>query len=245
MAHKSYELQAHGFNRGVMSLTSNNSGGQRTLRLAMALIESELAAETDHLQKYFKANGGAQFESEIDLSHPNTITINDLNALKHLSMRIPDKYKDRLLQPTFSKGCTDLLEQIDPDLALEDVGPEEMQTTIRDGSPAAQLWNLIRTELKDAPVRVGRQVTASKLTYAKRPLLLPICDSHVRRSLAVTDVTSWTRIWFAVRNPAVRDGLATVRRRVPEAGNLSLIRVLDVLAWKDNGAVRAKVGPAK
>ena len=88
-------------------------------------------------------------------------------------------------------------------------------------------------QLKDAPKRAGRGVTAGKLLCAKRPALFPIYDSQVRRSLGVSLSNSWHAIWFALREPVVRDGLESLREEVPEAHDRSLARVLDIIAWMD------------
>jgi hypothetical protein len=218
---------------------------EEILARAKILIHDEVDSEgTRHLKPYLTRAGGSQFESSVDSAHPNSITEVDINALRYLSVNVRGKSKSRLLNVAVRERVSDLLSEIPIDLALEDLDQAEFSGRLGKGSKASDLWGVVYEQLKDAHVRDGRQVTAGKLLYAKRPKLLPIYDSQVRRSLGVTIANSWEAVWYIVSDPGVRDSLNRLKNGVPEAAECSLIRILDIVAWSDNGAsYRASQSP--
>ena len=72
---------------------------------------------------------------------------------------------------------------------------------------------------------------ASKLASAKRPTLIPIEDSLVRRILRVNRYDMWRVIYELVNDRDIRNGLLLLRREVPEARSVPLHRILDVVVW--------------
>lgn len=212
---------------------------RRTRELAAALVRTERAAGGEcRLAPYLRDWRGAAFDAAVNGEHPWSVTLRDMEALRHLGVRVTAEGRDRLLEPGTASRVAGLLEQVSPDLALEDLDGDEYQALLAPRSPAAELWDVVYAQVRDAPARAGRQVTAGKLLHAKRPGLLPIYDSRMRRSLAVSVRSSWRGVWWALRDGEVRDGLEQLRAEVPGAGGLSLVRVLDIVAWMDAGVLR-------
>jgi len=207
------------------------------VRARTLVTEEVLSGGERYLRPYLLHNRGAQFEDSADSAHPNMITQRDLDALECLSVRVTVESADRLLSEHISEALSEKLAMIPTDLALEDVPEPEFSTVLGRRSDAWELWNLTYEQLRDAPVRAGRQVTAGKLLCAKRPQLLPIFDSQVGRALRVTNNNVWHAVWYVLQDEQARLGLESLRHEVVEAKDRSLVRVLDIVAWKD-GAPR-------
>lgn len=88
--------------------------------------------------------------------------------------------------------------------------------------------------------------TVNKLMARKRPALVPIQDSVVMRELGISDGTYWDLWWQSMHlqvdtHPVVANFAAELRRNVPEAAHLSLLRTLDIVIWM-HGKNRAVSG---
>jgi hypothetical protein len=98
-------------------------------------------------------------------------------------------------------------------------------------SAAWQLWQLVFDKQQGARSS-GRGVTAGKLLHAKRPRLVPIYDrARISKALKTDHGHFWEAVWCALRDPEVRSRLRHIQASVDEAGDLSLLRVLDIVAW--------------
>jgi hypothetical protein len=132
---------------------------------------------------------------------------------------------------------TDLLREIPRGFNIWE--PEAERHLAADG-PAALLWRALRThrwpagEVKRSGF--GRTRT-SKLLAAKRPTLLPIWDSEIKK-LGSTSDTYWTAWREALTEEAVED-----LNRVAHAAALldvPRLRIADIIVWKhykDNGGL--------
>jgi Family of unknown function (DUF6308) len=124
-----------------------------------------------------------------------------------------------------------LLRIIPDDLDIWDVAPADYNSRLGPGSPAWQLWRLVFDKQKGAR-SAGRGVTAGKLLHAKRPHLVPIFDrARISKALSIDHYHCWEALWCTLRDPGVRSGLCALQAEVDQAAGLSLLRVLDIVAW--------------
>lgn len=116
-----------------------------------------------------------------------------------------------------------LLAAIPADRAMHEVP----WSTYANGSPAARLFDLL--------CKCGgknRSVTASKLLARKRPHLLPVYDSKVKKVLGGPQnmwECLWT--WFTdddTRHPALEE----LRDETGGINDISLLRCLDIVLWR-------------
>jgi hypothetical protein len=98
-------------------------------------------------------------------------------------------------------------------------------------APAYEMWRALKTSLKGMGVGPTRR---SKLMARKRPRLIPVVDSTIRKSLGIgPDDDSWLLLRRALRN----EGGALVRR-IEELRpvhvrrqDVSTLRILDAALW--------------
>jgi hypothetical protein len=50
--------------------------------------------------------------------------------------------------------------------------------------------------------------------------------------LGVTQDNIWEAMWCVMRDPEIRRRVEEIRSAVPKASDLSILRVLDIVAWK-------------
>jgi Family of unknown function (DUF6308) len=129
-----------------------------------------------------------------------------------------------LLKPGFSRHLADVRDDLD----LWDANDQDL-------APAYRLWD----EFKALP-GVGPTM-ASKLLARKRPRLIPIVDSVVRRSYGLTEHDdSWVALREVLKDRQLRDQIDAIR---PPGltSTVSTLRLLDVAAWmRDSGSRNAK-----
>ena len=94
--------------------------------------------------------------------------------------------------------------------------------------------------VRTARLQVGGGVgetTASKIMARKRPRLIPIYDSVVRKAVHLRHSGEHWQTWRgALTGPEGVDLVASLRRVRAATGqhHLSLLRVLDIVLWQDN-----------
>ncbi|MGW3895701.1 DUF6308 family protein [Micromonospora profundi] len=200
-----------------------------TFRLPNALQQSDDAAAIALLKRYYGdpylgtgCAEGAHFDTWATDSDPMRFTADDLIAIKFLSVEAPRTAVRALLRDRsdeFSKLLVDL--GPDRDLANED--------DILDADWAG--WPIM-DGLRSIP-GVGTTI-ASKLLAQKRPRLRPIWDTVVA---AVTDTVSaqWEPLRVALRADdfAAHRRLLRLRDAVQLPGEVSALRILDVIAWRE------------
>jgi hypothetical protein len=110
------------------------------------------------------------------------------------------------------------------------------------GSPADQLWELLRS--LDEGEDTGRQgVTAGKLLARKRPHLIPVYGSQVKAQARLEgDASWWQSLRCALRDETLRARLVELRHqaRVPAAVGLSGNRVAGRCASVRRPAMRER-----
>jgi hypothetical protein len=114
------------------------------------------------------------------------------------------------------------------------LGDDEAEGLIADNGPAWKLWDLLRW-IKPRPQDRNHlgPVAAGKLLARKRPLLIPVYDSHVKRVLSRpwNDQTWWSDLRCQLtKDGALVSELEAVRARAG-AGHLSLLRTFDIMCW--------------
>lgn len=124
---------------------------------------------------------------------------------------------------------------------LEDLSCAQFDELLEPGSFAWKTWEHLAMALKECGARAPL-VGASKLLAAKRPLLVPLEDSYVRRALGSSRRDIWQVTFRIVKDPQVRQDLSRVRRQVPAADHITLHRTLDVIAWRKQQGHCCRVG---
>ncbi len=174
---------------------------------------------------YFERLGGGGDRPEV----ADQVTADDLLAVSMLSVPVVRYYALHVLEYR-SREISSLLARIPVDVKLTDDGAGGL---IAKGSPAWELWKLlhgIKPRLHRS--RLG-PVAAGKLLARKRPHLIPVCDSHVKKALGRprNDQAWWSDLHCQlVKDAALVRELETVRARAG-AGHLSLLRTFDVMCW--------------
>jgi Family of unknown function (DUF6308) len=184
---------------------------------------------------YFERLGGGGDRPEVAYQ----VTAEDLLAVSMLSVRVIRYYALDVLVYQ-ARDVSDLLAQIPVDVALADAGAEEL---IADGGPASRLWTLLH-DIKP-PLERSRlgPVAAGKLLARKRPQLIPVYDSYVKKALdrPRVDETFWRDLRCQLtRDTSLVSELEAVRARVGEpAAHLSVLRVFDIMCWMHEGRQQA------
>ncbi|GAB3694320.1 DUF6308 family protein [Corynebacterium nasicanis] len=195
---------------------------------------------------WFHRLGGGGDREDIE----NVITSDDLVSLNTLNARAggqeaialltdlsdwdrPEGPLDRTVRDSTSHRLpinpdqvTSIPRQIGTDLRLEDLTEDEFarfQALWDD-----LFWSLRRK--KFGPVAVF------KLCARKRPHLIPIYDTYVKMQLGIKNPQDFTaHLYHVLRHDdgAFARHLAGIRSQVDEAADLSLIRIFDIVVWRE------------
>lgn len=205
-----------------------------------AAVTGDDVRAVKYLRKYFHGEGrsapytGSYFERLFGGGDApgvaDRFTPEDFLAVSMMSVNVPALSAIRLLFEQAGETSA-LLRQIPSDLDLVDAKDE-----IAPGSPADQLWNLLR-EPKDG---LGPTIT-SKLLARKRPRLVPITDAVVKVALSRTGDEYWVplRELMAADNRTMHTRMLGLRRQAEIPDHVSAIRVFDVLIWMHGKASSA------
>lgn len=147
-----------------------------------------------------------------------------------LSVVIPPRVADWLISdPEAQKLVSQLFSAIPTDAEIG-IDPRGFDRLMGDRSKADELWHLLRAQPGLGPTKI------SKLLAAKRPHLLPIYDDVISSYLGTTSQTHWEDSWQALAASDIRERLEAIRSdaatQVPSVDELSLLRVLDIVAWR-------------
>lgn len=181
-----------------------------------------------NLNKYLCCYKGRLFDTGIDPDGCQ-ITVRDFTAVEYLNVRVHDEARLRLKSK--HDEIETLLCKIPTKVDLAEVACEEFDRLLGASSAAWVLWNLLHCCLSSQPRRSGRGVTSGKLLHAKRPRLIPIFDSRVRRALGASSLTIWEVIWCVMQDKEILAALRNLQAMAPKAQELSLVRVLDIIVW--------------
>lgn len=157
----------------------------------------------------------------------NTITADDLVAASFRSVKIPPRTAIAVLE-TRAQEISDLLAQIPADVDLPDADPVR---NLGPDSPARLLWNLLRGKADDAGWGVGPSTT-SKILARKRPRLIPIYDSIIRRVTALPGPNDQWLYWHtSYADGVLAERLAEIRQKSAITEPISQLRELDIVLW--------------
>jgi Family of unknown function (DUF6308) len=184
------------------------------------------------LSDYFARYEGSWFDRLADHDHPCRITARDIVAVSMLEVQIPAKTAIWLLGDGAAE-VTSLLERIPLDWVIW----QRDADLTRDGA-AWRLWNAIDRNwwpVGSADPGMG-PTKISKLMAAKRPNLVPIQDSLVRRGVfGDKEPADYWKHWHDLHMSAHGEALRRLAERVrAEAGvgaHLSVLRVIDIVIW--------------
>jgi hypothetical protein len=99
---------------------------------------------------------------------------------------------------------------------------------IEKGSEVDRLWwDLVRLD-------GVASVIAAKLIARKRPRLIPVYDSVLKKALSPTDKEFWLALRTELGHSALRRRLAEMRTLSGVADDISLLRILDASVWMRN-----------
>lgn len=208
----------------------------------LEILAENLAVE--YVRRYFAIQGsgrpvftGSKFETFAgggDVVEPNRITANDLVAVSMLSVDVPGQAAYGIVE-VLGNEIARLLEQLPVGIQLSDLSEQGFERLLDDGSPADQLWKILRQH--GDKWNVG-QTTASKIMARKRPHLIPVFDSVVAAQVGMADSGGqWRRWWEAFDGSGGQEltrRLEVIRAKSGQE-HLSILRVLDIVLWM-NGA---------
>jgi hypothetical protein len=149
----------------------------------------------------------------------NCFTAEDLVSVSMLGVRIHGISAIDILE-TRAEDFNEQLSLIPADLDLWDADPN----MIGRHSPAWHLWDDL---LK---IHQVNETAASKLMARKRPRLIPVYDSVVKRALGAP-YDWWTASHNALQDPALRNRLAEIRTKADVGEDITLLRIMDVAIW--------------
>ncbi|MGM7669843.1 DUF6308 family protein [Microbacterium sp. A93] len=214
---------------------------------AMNHIENDEAVR--YIKKYFEPrnNGrplftGSHFDSFDGGGgvEPNRITAADLLALEMLSESVRGQAALGIVE-SLADEIEELLVQVPEEAKLEEITEAEFERLLDKGSPAQQLWDLLKQN-NGSRWHIGT-TRASKILARKRPHLIPIYDTVVRREALGERSGNYWRDWFNAFQGAegrqLAERLRSIRNESGET-HLSLLRVLDIVLWM-KGTGYAKV----
>jgi Family of unknown function (DUF6308) len=189
---------------------------------------------------YFEQLGGGGGEP----GTANQFTAQDLLAVSMLSVRIEGYHALEILHYQAGK-LNGLLAKIPDNIDLHDAAAA---SHIAKGKPAWKLWEAI-CDIEPRPERnrIG-PVAAGKLLARKRPRLLPVYDSRIKKVLGRPHTDN--KWWHDLHDQLINDqGLVQELESVREkagADHMSLLRVFDVMCWmfsweRENGPCNQKM----
>ena len=161
---------------------------------------------------------------EADRNPENVYTTSDFYALMCLEVDVPIGAGLSILGEK-SEETTELLSQI-PNVPLGSLSREEFEQHLGSDSPAIKLWRLL---MSYKGIGITR---ASKLMARKRPHLIPIQDSVIRKVAGFSErANDWLLWWEALTEDKELECRADQLREAVDRPDLSTLRTLDVMLW--------------
>ncbi len=193
--------------------------------LGSRIVEVVKAPADQLLLAFFEEDGpfaGSAFD-ELRENPRNEFVASDLLAASLLDVRFGPSAVRALLDTgpnSVSKNLADIPDDLDLWNATED-----------DFSSAYALWTAVRKLPGVGPTRT------SKLLARKRPRLIPIVDSVIRKALPLGE-DSWKSLQSALADEHVRKGIEDIRPP-GTAATISTLRLLDAATWMRYSQSRA------
>jgi len=174
---------------------------------------------------------GATFDQLAGKGNASQIEETDLDAIRALSIHPSRQFVALTGSAEFRADVSEVLRNIPEGLMLEELSRREFDDLLEPGCAAWEFWEVLAANMRSTKTREFN-VGASKLASSKRPTLIPIEDSLVRRLLKVRSFDTWRVVYVLVRDPTIRRGLSRLRDEVPAVDTVPLHRILDVVAWR-------------
>lgn len=221
----------------------NGTWSAQRIKQPRGIVQAQPVVDITHYLNNFTGRDYDPIFAAENSTSPNNFTAQSLQAIRCLSVDTTPGFQNWLLSAAGQAQTSALLAQIpNTDLGLMSLPQFNTNLGSSGASPASQLWNLLLSQLRrfNQPVRMGRQVTASKLLAGKRPNLVPITDSFVRTELGMSWNTSWSCYWQIMQDPRIPPLCSALRTALVANGPyplgvnpaaLSDIRILDLAVW--------------
>lgn len=161
----------------------------------------------------------------------NTLTADDLIAVSFLSVDVPAEAAIGLLE-TYADQVSDLLAQLPADVDLADLPAADFERLLNDAdSPGSRLWHLVRA--RDTGRWGVGETRASKIIARKRPRLVPIYDSVIRKVTGIPHSGGQWRTWHTMLTggTGLPERLAAIRQESGITEEIAALRVMDVALW--------------
>lgn len=157
--------------------------------------------------------------TDLGSDRPYEITTEDVLAVSLLDVPFRGTaIRCLVADPARQQKVGTLLTQIPYDLPIWEAKDE-----IEQGSPAWRLWKELDSYPDVGPARV------SKLLARKRPHLIPIQDTVVRKLLPSGRDNYWAAFREALRDSARREAIESLRGGLP--AEISTLRLIDAAIW--------------
>jgi hypothetical protein len=158
------------------------------------------------------------------------ITDSDIVAVSMLSVTVPAKAAIGLLDPEVAAKVTKLLARIPVDIKMSDLDPEKAQTHLGKGSPAYDLWHILRA---DGRWGIGATI-ASKIMARKRPHLIPIWDDIIGQVIGKRSSRDQWLNWhnLLTDGSGLPDRLQRIHKESEVPQDLSELRIIDAILWR-------------
>jgi hypothetical protein len=157
------------------------------------------------------------------VGHRYAFTAEDLVAVTLLDVSVPGQAALEILDKRSSEFNA-LLAEVPYDLDLWDAPA----SVVDDSSPAAILWDSLRKLPDMGPAKTH------KLMARKRPRLLPVFDSVVKKALQPHRRSVWLPFWYELQDETLIARLAEIHEAAGLDEQIPLLRVLDVAVWMRN-----------
>lgn len=200
-------------------LPTNRERAVRLLRRYFGLDHSTAFTGS----RFEQLGGGGDAPANAD-----RITAEDIVSLSMLSIRLPGLAAQRLLEDqVFIEVTRQYLTQLPTDLDLVDADPDPLAAA----GLADQLWGHL------SQFRGVGPTTVSKLMARKRPRLIPVWDSVIKRAFWLRNTGAQWRIWreiFAADDMRLHRDMLVLREQAGLTEDISALRVLDVVVWMEH-----------
>ncbi|MEO6411917.1 MAG: DUF6308 family protein [Pedococcus sp.] len=186
--------------------------------LALAIRAAVAPPAKDLLYAYFEPNrpfAGATFDT-LPNNDASRFTPEDIVAASLLDVRFTPLAVRALLDPDGEPA--NKLRAIRADVQLWDQDAGEALAKANDA------WRAVRKLDGVGPTR------ASKLLARKRPRLIPIVDSVIRKALPSLGTDSWAAFRAALQSSDLREEVMAVRPEVAPK-DTTVLRLIDVAVW--------------
>lgn len=215
---------------------------QATAIAAITYASTPAVNGTVPLARYYdvEANYAGVTFAALAPADPYDITATDLHAVRLLSVDVGAAATRRLLDDgPLRTEVLETLATVPTDVTLADATASTLEAM-------AIFYEATRRAMREPRAKASDPwVTTTKLTARKRPHLIPVRDTLVRKVLGLARLRDYRVEWLVLRDlvndPVVTSALAAAVGRAQDAGrrqgrsmafDTSVLRLLDVALWE-------------